>query len=373
MLQRYRVPLVLVAAAALVLLAVVVANAPADRGASIASPTASHSPSASPQPAVLSDRFGFVWADERSGIRVRSETGTGGFEVVTLGYRWSYCSCAVSPDGTRILYWTSRSYPGPVELRVIEVAPPSRQTTVFTAPPQQLISHATWSSDGNGILFSIEGVPAPGTPVGFVPSSALLAVDAGGGTPRTLADKDGGIYVPLGWDRAAGVAAAGLTGEGGYMTGYLTVRTTGEPALKRSATGTNLFMFSVEASSDQRFVYGVFLDASGGTLRWWRLGDFGSIQTGPHLDSATRARWRPQSSEIAWAEGGVLQLLDAERGTRRTGGSLPAIESRLEGFRLDGSAALVTSQNELLLQEIGSGRRERITAYGFFVAAVRLR
>jgi hypothetical protein len=203
-------------------------------------------------------------------------------------------------------------------------------------------------------------------------------IEASGGTARTL-DKNAGVYVPLGWDRTQGVAAAGLSGEGGYMTGYLTVRTTGDPALRRIGTPDSIFMFSVDASADQRYALGVFFEQgqTEGTLRWWRLGDFGTIQSGPRLDHSVRPKWRPLTSEIGWIEGGVLQLLDVERGTRRTAGTFPSTDYVLDAFRQDGSAVLAGSGSgpkTLVLLEIASGRSETITSAGADAAgAVRFR
>lgn len=336
--------------------------------ASTATPHASPSPPATPSPAVsiLSDRFGLVWVDESLGLRVRPETGRGGFEVAALPYGFSSCSCAVSPDGTRIAYWTSRMR-GSVELRVVDVASAARQSTIYTAPNDRLISAAAWSSDGGGILFSLEGISAPGTPVGNPPNTALLVIDAAGGMPRVLAEGDG-VYVPLGWDRVAAVAAAGISGEGGYMTSYLTVRTTGDAAPRRTPMAETIGMFSVDVSVDQRFVLGLFSGPSGSTLRWWRLADFGTIQSGPRVDNAVRATWRPFTSEIGWVEAGVLQLFEVESGDRRTGGSFPGLDYALTTFRRDGSAAIGGSGSTAVLLEIASGRSERIASAGSYIA-----
>ena len=373
-----RVSRVVLSAIALAVVAVVVGGIFAERRSAVvepeptpprssASPMAT-APASTAGTSVASDRFGFVWVDTRSQrLRVMPETGRGGFDLVAQPYRFSWCSCALSPDGTRIAYWTSIA-PG-VELRVVEVAHPTQEATIYRAADDQRISAAVWSNDGTGILFSLEGVSPPGGPVGGVPNSSLLVIEAGGGAARSLVGTNQGnpAYVPLGWDRAAGVAAAGESGEGGYMRGYLTVRTAGDSAPQSMGISETVLMLRVEASADQRFVLGLFDEPSGSTLRWWKLGDFGTIQSGPRLDHVVRAKWRPLSNEIGWLEGDVLQFLDVERGTRRTGGTFPSGGS-LAAFRQDGSAVLT---GPATLVEIESGRSETISSAGYAVGSVR--
>jgi hypothetical protein len=354
----------LLSAIALIVIALVVSGVIAQRRSSVAEPettppiTAGSPATTAAAASVLSDRFGLVWVDERSRqLRVRPETGQGGFDIAAGSYGFSYCSCAVSPDGTRIAYWTA--IPPGVELRVVEVTRPTQQAAIYRAPDDRRISAAAWSSDGSGILFSLEGVPAPGSPVSNPPNTSLLVIEAGGGSARTLIGSTRGspVYVPLGWDRAAGLASAGESGEGGYMRGYVTVRTFGDPAPQRTNIAEDVLMLSVGVSIDQRYAFGLFFDPSGSTLRWWRLGDYGTIQNGPRLDHAVRPRWRPLTSEIGWIDGDVLQLLDVERGTRRAGAAFPSTGYGLSGFRQDGSA-VVGSGPAMLLLEIGS-RSER--------------
>lgn len=327
-----------------------------------------------PTPSALNDRFGFVWVDERSmQLHVRPETGLVGFDLVARSYGVSRCSCAVSPDGTQIVYWTDIA-PG-VELRVVQVARPIPQVTTYRAPDDQRISSAVWSSDGTGILFALEGVDTSGGPPGAVPNSSLLVIEASGGTARALVQntRGGPIYVPLGWDRTAGVAAAGKTGPDGCMTGYLSQRTAGDPAPKETTILEELIVLSVDASADQRFVLGVFSDTSESTLRWWGLDDFGRVQSGPSVDRLVSVKWRPLSSEVGWIEGGVLHLLDVERGTKRTVGTLPSADYWVAAFRRDGSAVAAGSlSGPATLLEIASGRTETINP-GSIVSAVRFR
>lgn len=339
------------------------------RGAAVAPPP---SPTAEAAP-VLSDRFGFVWV-ESSRLRVGAESGRGEFQVdADLGrHSFSRCACAVSPDGTRIAYWTRQV---PHELRILEVTRPGRQVAIYAAPEDRLISGAVWSNDGTGILFSLEGINPPGGPPRAPWTTSLHVIEASGGAARTLSS-DRAVYVPLGWDRAAGVAAAGATGPGGFLRAYLTVRTTGDPVLHVTSIDETVPVVTIDVSIDQRWVLGLSLDDDGtaSTVRWWRLGDFGTIQSGPRLPRGVQPRWRPFTNEIAWVEGGVLQLLDVERGTRRTGGAFPAGGYGLRAFRQDGSAVVGGPMpGPPVLLEIASGRSERITGRGSLVDGVRFR
>lgn len=297
-------------------------------------------------------------------MSVQPETGHGGFELFTQPWRFSACSCAVSPDGTRVAYWAG-SAPGTVELRVVDLGSPGPGAAIYKPPADRRGTALAWSSDGNGILFSLEGRPNPGDPVGGVTGTSLVAIVATGGTARTLASGDG-VYVPLGWDRAGGIAAAGLSGEGGYMTGYITARTNGDPAPRRTEMRDQTYMGQVQVSADQRFVLALFGSGQGSTLRWWRLADPDAIVTGPRLEQTPT--WRPQSSQIGWVENGTLQLLDVERGVLTSGGALPP--GRV-AFRADGTAAAVAGGPSYVLLNIASGRSAELVSFGYIVGSVR--
>jgi len=299
-------------------------------------------------------------------VNVQPETGQGGFELPTQDYRFSACSCAASLDGTRVAYWAG-STPGATELRVVDVARPGLGTAIYKPPVDQRWTALAWSNDSSGILFSLEGWPTPGAPVGVVTNTALLVIEATGGTARTLATGDS-LYVPLGWDRAAGVAAAGLSGEGGYMIGYITARTNGDPAPRRTAMPEQILMFSVRVSTDQRYVLGMFLTGPAGTLRWWRLADPGAMVTGPKLEE--QPAWRPLSRQIGWVVNGSLQLLDVERGVTSSA-ALPAGNYLTLAFRVDGSAVATTSGSSYVLVDIASGHSAALAPSGYIVGSVR--
>jgi hypothetical protein len=349
-----------------VVLALVAGNALAERRGvtpAAASPTGAA--------AVLNNRFGFVWA-ATSGLQVRSETGQSRFQLPATPYSFSLCSCAVSPDSTRIAYWLGNQPGG--ELRVVEVARPTQHATIYTAPATDRVSAAAWSSDGTGILFSIEGVNAVGGPDRGPTSSALLVIEASGGAARTLVDRDGPLFVPLGWDRQAGVAAAGESGPGGYLRGYVTVRTSGDPAPRRTTIAEDILVLSLDVSTDQAFVLGVVVDPTGRTLRWWKLADFAAMVNGPRIGSGVSPKWRPFSAQVGWIDSGRLQLLDVERDVRTTAGTFPGDYS-LSAFRQDGSAVLAMTSGgptTYVLLELTSGRSAGFNAAGTVAGSIRL-
>ena len=380
--RRITAPFLVLSAIALFVIALVVVGLLAARPSAVAKPAAtpldSTSPATSPAttaptsasaPAgVLSDRFGLLWIPPRgaTGVNVQPETGQGGFVIPTQEWRFSMCSCAASPDGTRVAYWAGSSS-GTIELRVVDVTRPGLGTAIYKPPAEQRGTALAWSSDGNGILFSLEGWPTPGGPVGAVSSTALLVIEATGGAARTLATGDS-LYVPLGWDRGAGVAAAGLSGEGGYMIGYLTARTNGDPAPRRTAMPESILMGSVRVSTDQRYILGMFLAGQAGTVRWWRLADAGAMVTGPKLEA--QPAWRPQSSQIAWVVNDTLQLLDVASGVTSSA-ALPPGHYLTVAFRVDGSAVATTSGTSYVLVDIASGRSAALALSGYIVGSVR--
>jgi hypothetical protein len=381
-------PFVLISAASVVVFALTVGSVLAERRAATpaASPTYASSaatPSTSgaavattPSPraaSILSDRFGFVWVEEPNGLQIRAESGASVSSVAALPYGFNRCGCKVSPDGMRLAYWTTRTRPDNIELRVLDLTRPTQSTTVYKAPPDHRIGAAAWSSDGTGILIALEGIRPPGPPVANPPNTSLLIIDAGGGVARTL-DAGAGVYVPLGWDRAAGVASAAISGEGGFVNGIVTARTVGEPLPKRTVVEEPVLALSLDVSDDQRYVLAVFLQVgkSGGVVRWWKLSDYATQMAGPSVDSPSGAKWRPGTAEIGWLESGTLGLLDVSRGTKRSGGAFPAADYVLAAFRHDGSAAVGLGSSGMVLLEVASGRSEKITGSGSIGGAIRL-
>src|SRR5687768_15113883 len=122
------------------------------------------------------------------------------------------------------------------------------------------------------------------------------------------------------------------------MTGYLTVRTSGDPAPQHTAMPEQIGVLSVRVSSDQRFVLGVFFTGQVRTVRWWKLVDPPAMVAAPIVAQDVQPAWRPLSSQIAWFENGALQLFDVERGVTGRGGPLPPGNYGTLAFRGDGWA-----------------------------------
>jgi hypothetical protein len=371
-------PLALVSASVVVVLALLVGNLLVARRPTVAEPqrsaeaSAATAASASPvQPAIMtdSDRFGFMWASRRqpADSQVQSESGQGRFALPTQAWRFSACSCAVSPDGRRIAYWA-----GGTELRVVDVTSGSGvYTAIYTAPANQRGSGLAWSSDGRGLLLALENTAGFDAPVFGPLDVSLLVMEANGGSARTLATRQGpSVYVPLGWDRTAGVAAAAIGGEGGYVIGYVTVRTSGDPAPKVTrigapSTSALMFVMSLQVARDQQYVLGVIRSDQGDTLEWWKLADPLAASTGPRLKPGTRPAWRPESTEIGWVDNNTLKLLDVERGVTTNAGTLPPADYPTLAFRADGSAMAAARGSSYVLLEIASARTADLSVTGY--------
>lgn len=324
-------------------------------------------PSASPvaEP-LLSAHFGFLWAD---GTEIQAiPEGGGGTRLPAHPYGFSLCGCTIDPDGARIAYWTNFTT-GPSELRVMELRDLARSMTIYTAPPNYRIAAAAWSSDGTGLVAAIEANPTKGEPDAGPSHSSMLAIEADGTGARVLVDRGGAEYVPMGWDRRVGVAAAAQSGPGGYVASYLTVHTGGDPMPQRTAITEEIRVLSLDVSTDQQYVLGV-AEGRTTTLRWWKLTDFGSMVSGPSLSGATSPRWRPSTWQIAWAGLGHVQLLDVAGGQSRAL-KLPAGVNVVSGFRHDGSVVLLNGAQGYLLVELASGRSASLPSAGSPVGSVR--
>jgi len=89
------------------------------------------------------------------------------------------------------------------------------------------------------------------------------------GTTIDTQTDTGWIYRPIAWDRSANLAASGLTGNGGGLSFYVTVRInpdntfTRQQVDTRSRTTFGMLMGSIKASTDAKLVLGVDFDSGG--------------------------------------------------------------------------------------------------------------
>ena len=131
----------------------------------------------------------------------------------------------------------------------------------------------------------------------------------------------------------------------------------------------------------------VGIQGSPSSLAWWPIAQ-PEKRAAVQFDGLT-AEWRPGTSEIWWMDGrepaGCVGEMCA--GTElisfnvATGARTVVLRGRfgslLEGFRVDGSAAIIsassTVRTELTLIEVATGRMTNVSIGGFLAGAVRLR
>ena len=221
----------------------------------------------------------------------------------------------------------------------------------MTLTGDQRAGGVVWSSDGAALLYSTEkgNIGVGGGP----PNSATLNVYelAAAGRHGTTIDTQtdtGWIYRPIAWDRSLNLAAAGLTGNGGGLSFYVTVRInpdntfTRQQVDTRSSTAFGMTMSSIRASSDAKFVLGV--DLPSGDIKWWPLADI--AQSKSQAGAGKRgAQWRPGTHEIGFLSAEQLWLGDVDKAGAQGlcctafSGAPPA--STLATFRADGTAVVL--------------------------------
>jgi len=402
------------AAIAVLVLALVVGLQLRDRSETAASPSASPRPSAtastapgavapsptssvtaSPTPAasagaVLNDAFGFLVSggDGVPAARLRPESST------TTTRQFVTQSLAVSPDGKQIAYWTL--FVNAVTLQLQNAATGAEQTLISLTADERG-GGVVWSNDGAGVLYSYES-GSFGVGAGSDTNRATLGVYelAAGGTRAKIDTQinTGFLYRPIAWDRSTSLAAAGLTGEGGFLGTYITVRINPDKSFNASkdvAAARGISMGSVRASTDAKFVLGIG-GAGGGDIFFWPIDDFGAIKTGA-TSGRRGAAWRPGTHQIGYLSGEQFWLGDVDSfgplGLCCTAFSGAPLNGTVRMFRVDGSAVLLAipptgtprlgATTDFVLVRIGSdpkatsGDRVTFTELGGPVASVRLR
>ena len=379
------------AAASLILIlgAALTVTALRDRDAAGTPPSPTASPSAtatasvaagSPTPSqvVLSDRFGFVVRNRDA--KVRSETSDAVLTTFAPQERsFTFLSRVVSPDGRFVAYWDPADS-GPV-LHVRGVTG-GADRSVLTGRAEVSGNAFTWSSDSAGLVVAMDNGCFEGC------SGTLLAelwtVDLVSGATDKVAT--GTIWVPVAWDRTAKVIAAGVTGPGGYLTGYDVVDLRQQPSAVRSTPFRPTVPGRLKASGDARYVLiSAAIEGLASSLEWWPIAQPEKRST-VEFDSLN-AEWRPGTSEIWWVGrreparcveglcvGTQLTSFDVATGARvmREG----RFGSLLQGFRVDGSAAIIAAsgsvRTELTLVEIATGRTAEVSINGSLEGTVQL-
>ena len=320
--------------------------------------------------------------------RVRSESSN------ATTRQFATQSLAVSPDGKQIAYWTL--FDKAVTLQLQNAGTGAEQTLVSLAADERGGS-VVWSNDGAGVLYSFES-GSFGVGAGTDTNRATLGVyELAAGGVRAKIDTQintGFLYRPIAWDRSTNLAAAGLTGEGGFMGTYLTVRINPDRSFNASkdvATSRGISMGSVRASTDAKFVLGIG-GGTGGDILFWPIDDFGAIKTGA-TTGRRGAAWRPGTHKIGFMAGEQFWLGDVDTfgqlGLCCTAFSGVPATSMVRTFRVDGSAVLLAvpptggprlgATTDFIYVRIGtdpkatSGDRVTFTELGGPVASVRLR
>jgi len=360
-----------------------------DRDAASTLPSPSASPSAtatasvaagSPTPShvVLSDRFGFVVRNRDA--KVRSETSDAVLTTFAPQERsFTFLSRVVSPDGRFVAYWDPADS-GPV-LHVRSITG-GADRPVLTGRAEIKGNAFTWSSDSAGLVVAMDNDCFEGC--GGTLVAELWTVDLLSGATEKVAT--GSVWVPVAWDRTAKVVAAGVTGPGGYLTGYDVVDLRQQPYAVRSTAFRPTVPGRLKASSDAHYVLlSAAVEGGASSLAWWPIAESQKRST-IEFDGMS-AEWRPGTSEIWWVGGrqpaGCVEGLcvstqltsfDVATGARvvRQG----RFGSLLERFRVDGSAAIIAAsgsvRTELMVVELATGRTTAVSINGFLEGTVQL-
>ncbi|MDP9245778.1 MAG: hypothetical protein M3O64_03920 [Chloroflexota bacterium] len=338
--------------------------------------------------AVYNDDFGFV-IQGQPGSTIRKESSSGAvgpapaLRVPAFG-----ANIAVSPDGTLIAYWK----PGPgqggegAQLRMFAVAGNSTEQTLVSLAADTRGGGIVWSSDNAGILYSTE-TGAFGIGSGSNANKATLNIYelAANGRHGIVIDTQtntGWLYRPVAWDRSANLAAAGLTGEGGFMGFYGTVRLNADntfTAQRAESAAGGITMGSVHASSDAKLVLGSEIS---GKVSYWPLADF-AARTVASGTGQKGAQWQPGSHRIGFlnASDGFV-LFQADDGSATTSFTGVKAGANLAAFRADGTAVALFfisgptspgSRWDYTLYRLSDGANVSFQDGGALTASVRFR
>ena len=390
--------------AAVLIVAVVAGLALRDRGGtsvpSSPSPTVTSTVTSAPAPGtptstpsasatasgVLDDRFGFVVLD--NGAHVRSETSSA--EVASFtpqGRSFTSVSRSVSPDGRSVAYWSPVSNGPALHVRAVTGG---ADRVILTGRPEMSGNAFAWSSDSTGLVVALDNdcQEICGAQGGQAVNE-LWTVDVASGASEKVAT--GKIWLPVTWDRGAKLVAAGVTGPGGYLSGYDVIDLHQTPYPVRSTEFRPAVMGILSASTDARFILSAVADPTGTKLVWWPLADPDKRST-IDFDGAT-AMWRPGTTQVWWVggltpagcrarpcSGTQLSSFDVVTGSRAVA-FRGSVGSGLAGFRVDGSAAITVSDTsapgansgDLTFVELATGRTATVTITGIFAGSVRLR
>lgn len=264
-------------------------------------PTATVTPS--PTTAAGTDHYGYVFTSEERIVVRRERDAAPVFELAGV-------APAVSPDGKRLAYWRTTPNVGAADLRVLEVADPRSDRSVFTLTGETLGGGVVWSNDGQGLLVVTQSREMFGH---CFAQSTVVMLDLATTPPATRSATEQGssacVYLPLAWDRPGRVAAAVVTGPGGVATEYVTWNGNAASPFARAAVPREVFAVDVQASADAKLVLG--LDRKANALRVWPILDITKADEVRHPLRIGSAIWRPNATapyEVIWTVGFRVDL-----------------------------------------------------------------
>ena len=356
-------------------------SASSTTAAATASAAAPSTPAATQGGAVYNDDFGFVVTDVGAGASIRNESG-----AAQQGLSFSAQGFAVSPDGKNIAYWTVGTSSGPQQLRTFTTLGNATEQTWVTLAAGQRGGRIAWSNDSAALLYSTEtgnfGIS------GGVNSATLnvyeLAASGRHGATIDTQTNTGWVYRPIAWDRSANLAAAALTGDGGGMSFYVTVRLNADNSYAVQRVDTRSREIGIvtlgSASTDAKLVLAI--EGSAANVVWWPLADISAKKTAAGTGK-TGAQWQPGTHKIGFisADGGFV-LFQADDGSASTPFRGVKAGSTVRAFRADGTAVVLSfvppggtglGSTDYTLTRLADGASVTFQATAGLGASVRLR
>jgi len=249
---------------------------------------------------------------------------------------------------------------------------------VFSAAKGMYGNAFAWSSDGTGLAVAIDNnCQEICGAQGGQPVMELWTVDLVAKTSEKVAS--GQFWIPVTWDRATNLIAAGVTGPGGYLAAYNLIDLRQRPAAVRSTPFTPPVQGRLKASGDARFVLLSVDTGTAASLSWWPLAEPQKRQD--VSQPAQTAEWRPGTNEIWWV-GGLLpsgcrvppcsgsELTSLDVATTATRTLRGQFGGSIVGFRVDGSAAMTLQRGapeSIVVVELRTGQTARLPVGAPFV------
>ena len=327
---------------------------PSTSPATIVAPSASATPGATSAPGagVYNDDFGFI-IQELSTVETISPGATATIRKessnATVG-SLQHQYFAVSPDGTQIAYWTVKTAGQQSQLQITSAANTQALGASSTLSANEDGGIIIWANDSSGVAYVIitAGPPTQTGPPAITSTIRTFNVRPGNSGPGQVVaqwNEAGRSIQPIAWDRASNTLAAGVTGEGGFMTDYILVNTaTPQANAKRTPVTGRVTFSSVRASSDAKFMLGTDIDSG---FSYWPLADI-SAKVAPAESKYWQGGvlWRPGTHEIGFiGPSNQFWLCNVERNTPlgcgHTAFSGVPDGAVLRTFRVDGSAVLL--------------------------------